>query len=125
MSEKEPPKINWLDHPDGHDFPAAQSYLSLFLAPKRVARIVAALRKAPPTTFKAKDVLRASQLTLLDVDNQHVKKDRMKIEEGTAISPILLVRDRRNRRVIVADGFHRLCAVYELDEDASIPCRIV
>jgi len=27
--------------------------------------------------------------------------------------------------VIVADGYHRLCAVYQIDEDAWIPCKIV
>jgi hypothetical protein len=24
-----------------------------------------------------------------------------------------------------ADGYHRICASYHLDEDADIPCRIV
>jgi hypothetical protein len=24
----------------------------------------------------------------------------------------------------VADGYHRICASYHLDEDAEIPCRI-
>jgi hypothetical protein len=24
----------------------------------------------------------------------------------------------------IADGFHRICASYHLDEDADIPCRI-
>ena len=24
----------------------------------------------------------------------------------------------------VADGYHRICASYHLDEDADIPCRI-
>ncbi len=28
-------------------------------------------------------------------------------------------------RLIIADGYHRLCAVYKFDEDAMIPCRIV
>jgi hypothetical protein len=27
--------------------------------------------------------------------------------------------------VIIADGYHRLCAVYSIDEDAVIPCKIV
>jgi hypothetical protein len=26
--------------------------------------------------------------------------------------------------IIVADGYDRLCAVYSLDEDALIPCKI-
>jgi hypothetical protein len=25
---------------------------------------------------------------------------------------------------VVADGYHRLCAVYSFDEDAVIPCKI-
>jgi hypothetical protein len=25
---------------------------------------------------------------------------------------------------IIADGYHRLCAVYSLDENAVIPCKI-
>jgi hypothetical protein len=28
-------------------------------------------------------------------------------------------------KVIIADGYHRLCAVYSVDEDAMIPCKIV
>ena len=27
--------------------------------------------------------------------------------------------------VIIADGYHRLCAVYAFDEEAVIPCKIV
>jgi len=26
--------------------------------------------------------------------------------------------------VIIADGYHRLCAIYSYDEDAVIPCKI-
>jgi hypothetical protein len=35
------------------------------------------------------------------------------------------MRDQKNGKVIVADGYHRLCAVYGFDEDTLIPCRIV
>ncbi len=41
------------------------------------------------------------------------------------LSPLLLVRDSRTGRVIIADGYHRIRAAYSLDEDASIPCKIV
>jgi hypothetical protein len=37
----------------------------------------------------------------------------------------LLCRDRDHGKPIIADGYHRLCAVYTFDEDAMIPCRIV
>ena len=83
------------------------------------------MRAAKGLQFKAKDILRASQLSLLGVSNFHVEKDRKKIRHGTALSPLLLVRDPMNGKVVVADGYHRLCAVYGVDEDASIPCRIV
>jgi hypothetical protein len=41
------------------------------------------------------------------------------------LSPLLLVRDTRTSKLIIADGYHRLCAVYMFDEDAVIPCKIV
>jgi hypothetical protein len=49
----------------------------------------------------------------------------MKIKSGQGLSPLLLVRDSDNGKVIIADGYHRLCAVYAFDEDAVIPCKIV
>ncbi len=54
----------------------------------------------------------------------HTWKGTSKIQSGTALSPLLLVR-QEGQRTVVADGYHRLCAVYRLDEDASIPCKIV
>jgi hypothetical protein len=75
--------------------------------------------------FQAKDIFRASRLSLLGVSNSHVEKDRQKIQAGEPLSPLLLVRDPENARVIIADGYHRLCAVYAHDEDAIIPCKIV
>ena len=75
--------------------------------------------------FKAKDIFRASGLALLGISNTHVEKDRRKIGAGQALSPLLLVRDPTHGKVIIADGYHRLCAVYSYDEDAVIPCKIV
>ena len=72
----------------------------------------------------AKDLLRASNLSPLGVSNSHVERDRKKITKGTPLPPILLVRDSKNVKLIIADGYHRLCAAYSVDEDASIPCWI-
>ncbi|HEX4632557.1 MAG TPA: hypothetical protein VH163_01910 [Gemmatimonadales bacterium] len=116
--------VQWLDQPEDHDFAAAGSYLSLMYPPLHVARTIRKLRRAKSTVFKAKDILRASGLTLLGITNAHVEKDRRKIEAGKKLSPILLVRDPDHGRVIIADGYHRLCAVYGYDEDAVIPGRI-
>lgn len=124
MPSKKPLAPVWLDLPEEHDYPAAASYLSLTLPPTQVARRVQSLRKAPVSHFKAKDVFRASGLSLLGVSNSHVEKDRRKIERGVPLSPLLLVRAPELGKVIIADGYHRLCAVYGVDEDASIPCKI-
>ena len=92
---------------------------------KTAATFVEKLKSAAVTTFKAKDIFRASGLSLLGVSNSHVEKDRRKIRDGKKLSPLLLVREAARGRVIIADGYHRLCAVYSLDEDAMIPCKIV
>jgi len=114
--------IKWLDEPSQSNYPAAQSYLTLVFS--NAAQIVERLKTVEVTQFKAKDIFRASGLSLLGVSNSHVKKDLSKIADGKALSPILLVR-REGEKVVIADGYHRLCAVYSLDEDASIPCKIV
>jgi hypothetical protein len=117
--------IKWFDGPQKHDYPAAESYLSLTMKPELVKKIVVALKKTQMTTFKSKDIFRASLLPLLDADNYHVKKVRADILGGLEISPLLLYREKTTGRVIIADGYHRLCAVYGFDEDAVIPCKIV
>ncbi|HTG82791.1 MAG TPA: hypothetical protein VL949_12655 [Geobacteraceae bacterium] len=116
--------IGWLPTPEEKDYPAAESYLSLTYDSHEVGTIVAKLRDAPVAKFKAKDIFRASGLSLLGVSNSHVEKDRQKIKDGKNLSPILLVRDQRLGKVIIADGYHRLCAVYSFNEDEWIPCKI-
>ena len=44
---------------------------------------------------------------------------------GKPISPLLLVRHSSKGKVVIADGYHRLCGIYSFDEDALIPCKIV
>ncbi|MGZ5786095.1 MAG: hypothetical protein ACXWJM_09255 [Ramlibacter sp.] len=117
--------VIWLDAPEDHDYPAAASYLTLLRPADATGELVRQLRAAPVTGFKAKDIFRASGLSLLGVSNSHVEKDRQKIKEAKPLSPLLLVRDPAQGRVIVADGYHRMCAVYSVDEDAVIPCKIV
>jgi hypothetical protein len=117
-------RIEWLAEPEEQDYPAAQSYLNLLYDDKQTRRLITALKAAPVRQFKAKDIFRASRLSLLGVSNFHVEKDRAKIRARKRLSPILLVRDAGNRWIVIADGYHRLCAVYSFDEDALIPCKI-
>jgi hypothetical protein len=117
-------KIKWFAGPEPHNYPAARSYLSLIYDSTTSARLVRKLRAAPVTSFKSRDIFRASGLPLLGMSNSHLRKDQKKIRDGRELSPLLLVRDTANGKVVIADGYHRLCAVYTFDEDADIPCKI-
>jgi hypothetical protein len=128
MSKKRPEHSpHWKHEPEDHDFPAASAYLSLVVAEQTVTLIVDGLRKAETITQKAKDLLRSSRLPLAAADDHEVAKDLKKVSKGELLSPVLLVRGRAEDDVplTVADGYHRICASYHLDEDADIPCRIV
>lgn len=118
-------EIQWLNTPEDHNYPAALSYLSLLYDEHTAANYVAKLKDAPMAEFKAKDIFRASSLSLLGVSNAQIEKNQKKIADNRELSPLLLVRDANNGKVIVADGYHRLCAVYSHDEDSLIPCKIV
>jgi disulfide oxidoreductase YuzD len=123
--KRKPAGVQWLASADDHDYPAAQSYLSLIFEIKSARALVRKLRRASISSYKAKDIFRASGLPLLGGNNSHVKKDQQRIQRGETLSPILMVRDSSGGKVIIADGYHRLCAVYTFDEDAIVPCKIV
>ena len=120
------PKVIWGTEPEDHDYPAAQSYLSLLTDADEIARIVDSLKAATIELVKAKDVIRASGLPLLDRSNFHVKRDLKKIVDKKVLSPILLVRGdgAHHLNLTIADGYHRACAVYWNNEDDFIHARI-
>ena len=119
------PRIKWLSKPQKHDYPAAQAYLRLTFEPPAAKNLIEKLQRAKITEFAAKDIFRASGLSLLGVSDSHVQEKRTRIIDKEALSPLLLCRDLERRKLIIADGYHRLCAVYTFDEDAMIPCKIV
>jgi hypothetical protein len=116
--------IKWRSKPQKHDYPAAASYLSLTLGQQVAENAAMELESAEMSEFPAKDIFRASMLSLLGVSNSHVESDRAKIIRHEKLSPLLLFRDKRNGKLIIADGYHRLCAVYSFDENAVVPCKI-
>lgn len=116
-------EIKWLDKPEDHDYDAAADYLELTHTHVQAKALAAKLKAAPVQAKKAKDILRASRLPLLEAHDPHVAKDSVKIEKDKELSPILLVRTLDG--VIVADGYHRVCAVYHYNYDADIPCKLV
>ena len=67
-------EIKWLSEPEEYDYPAALSYLSLLYDEQTATTYVDTLKRTSVTEFKAKDIFRASGLSLLGVSNSHVKK---------------------------------------------------
>jgi hypothetical protein len=118
-------RVKWSSEPEKHDYAAAESYLSLTLEPAAAKETVGKLERAEMSEFAAKDIFRASGLALPRFGDSHVDKDRAQIVLNEKLSPLLLFRDKAGGRLVIADGFHRLCAVYTFDEDAMIPCKIV
>jgi hypothetical protein len=117
------PSEHWKDEPEAQDFPSARSYLSLLVGPVAAARMTKALRKAPTLHhYAAQDILRASGLALLEKDDSEVVADLEKVNSGEKLSPVLLVQ---GTPLWVADGYHRVCASYHLDEKTLVPCRTV
>lgn len=117
---------HWKHDPDGHDYPAANDYLSLLCNPKIAGTLVTSLREAEIEFRKAKDLLRASGLKLLPRNDYHVSSDLKKVATGEPLSPVLLVRGNIAKQIplTIADGYHRICASYHLNENEDIPCRI-
>ena len=120
------PKLEWADKGEDQDFDAAERYLSLLCSDAKAAGLVKNLRNAKLVEHAAKDLLRAAHLPLLPSDESHVSEDLKRIQKGKPLAPVLLVRGdiATGLPLIVADGYHRICAVCYFDESAPIPCRI-
>lgn len=117
----------WKKEPEGRDYAAARRFLSLICPPARARKLVRAMRSVKSVEHVAKDLLRASGLPLLPPAETHVKADLNKLRRAEALAPVLLVRgDLLNQRaLVVADGYHRICAICHFDEDAPVRCRLV
>ena len=120
------PKVRWLDEPEDKDYAAAQSYLSLLVAPAELDPLIERLRSAPAGRWRAKDILRAAHLQLLHAkESEEVAEKLQKARAKQPLSPILLVVLRADVVVQIADGYHRTCAAYLVHEDAQVPGRIL
>ena len=113
--------------PEEKDYTGAFNYLSLWCSDKDATRYVKALRKSKTIFRAAKDLFRASGLELLPKNNPRVAEDLRKIRAGKALPPVLLVRGDFERGIplIIADGYHRTCALYHYGADTMVPCRLV
>ena len=119
-------KLKWSEKEEGEDFEAAFKYLSLLCSDRKAHAIVKSLRGSKVLEHAAKDLLRAAELPLLPRDDPHVDEDLKRIQKGKPLAPVLLVRgDLANRLpLVVADGYHRICAIVYFDESAPVRCRV-
>jgi hypothetical protein len=118
--------VTWTPDPAEHDYPAAESFLRLIATPELVTECIARLSQAATVHQHAKDILRAAGLPLLAADDPEVARDLKAVAKGNALSPILLIGGdiSTGRALQIADGYHRVCASYHLNEDTEIPCRL-
>lgn len=120
-------KVKWIEEPEAQDYTGALSYLSLLCNPAVAAKLVDHFKSAAIIEVKAKDIVRAAGLSLLSKGNFHVDRDLKKIENSVPLSPILLVRGDGSKGVplVIADGYHRTCAVHVHSENSDIKARII
>jgi hypothetical protein len=119
-------KLKWSEKEEGEDFEAAFKYLSLLCSDRKANALVKSLRGSKVLEHAAKDMLRAAELPLLPSDESHVSEDLKRIQKGKPLAPVLLVRgDLANGLpLVVADGYHRICAIVYFDESAPVRCRV-
>lgn len=120
-------KLKWAEAPAEHDYPAAASFLRLLMGSARADVIAGSMAHAPTVRHPVKDILRAARLPLLPADDPEVAKDLRKVTKGTTLSPVLLVQGDlgAGQLLQIADGYHRVCASYHLNENTAVPCRLV
>lgn len=116
----------WKKDSERGDYDAALAFLSLIYVPTKLKALIRSLRAAQLIERSAKDLLRASDLPLLAADEWSVKEDLKKISKGKPLEPVLLVTGDMSKGIplVVADGYHRICAIYHYDEDAPVMCRM-
>ena len=116
----------WSNDPTAQDLQGALKFLGLLYTSADAKKLLRSLRHGRTHSATAKDLLRASNLPLLSRDESHVKGDLRKLHKKKPLSPVLLVRGEMSRGIplVIADGYHRICAVCYFDEDAPIACRI-
>lgn len=118
-------EVKWLPEPAAGDYDAAQSFLQLLYNAKKARRWAKALKQQEMSDYAARDILRASGTPMSEVQAFDWTKQQKEIAQGKPLSPILLVRQDNGGHLIVADGFHRRCALFAHDQEIKVLCKIV
>lgn len=118
-------QLQWLDEPAEDNYTAAESFLQLLYAPKQARALAKKLRRAPISEFPARDIVRAAAIPFSEIQAFDWTKQQAEIARGTPLSPILIVRQDNGAHLLIADGFHRLCAVFAREQDVAMRCKVV
>jgi len=115
-------KVRWTKDVTEDNYVAAERYLSLVVGENTAASLTRALRTSKFQHQIARDLMRAADY---HPTAPHDKKQRKEIRDGDKLTPFLVVRDIAQRRLIIADGYHRIGAICEFDDETTVPCKIV
>jgi hypothetical protein len=119
-------KVEWKKEPEAQDYVGVEKFLTLICSDAEASQLIEQLREGDTVERASKDLLRAAGLPLLDQTDPDVGEDLKRINKGKPLPPVLLIRGdmKKGNPLVIADGYHRICAVYSCDENASIPCRM-
>lgn len=101
------------------DFVAAQSFLGLLFPDTSATEIANQFIDIEVTIKNATDILRAAGYP---VPKEHEVENWL--NEDETLSPVLLARTLE-RRLLIVDGYERLCESFELTKDREVPVRLI
>ena len=116
----------FLPKTDPADYVHAFNYLSLLFSDDVAKALVAQLKKAPITQMRVNDLLRASRQGPADKNDPNVQAEIKNIKDEIPLGPVLLVQGDMSRGIhfVIADGYHRLSAMYSRDPSQMVPAQV-
>ena len=120
-------KIKWRPAPVAKDYKGVENFLTLLCSEAEANKLIERLTEADSIERSGKDLLRAAALPLLSEDDPQVQADLKDIRKGKPLAPVLLIRGslKESHTLVIADGYHRICASYIVDERSLVSCRII
>jgi hypothetical protein len=115
--------IKWKKKLDKKKVDNSMEYLQLIFKGDQLKKIEKELSKknAKLESFEAKNLLRASGLNPLTPTDSKVAEKTERILEGKQLDPVIIIGI--DNRLFIADGYHHICACYNLAEDTLVKCR--
>lgn len=109
-------------HPQEHGLEAAYNFLALELSHRAARWARDPAMWGENWEARANDVLRAAHLPALPITDPGVHKNVLKLMGGYKLEPVLLVNWSDRPGLLIADGYHRVSAVYLLSPDLMVSC---